>query len=143
MVEDIRWIQRFSNFKRAFKQVLEAQNLAAKRELSQLEKQGLIQAFEFTHELAWKSLKDFLQDRGHTTPIYGSKDATRQAFAKGLLDNAEVWMRMIRSRNLTSHIYDEAAVAAIADEILRDYVAAFAALAVTLEQLAQTQTEIK
>lgn len=106
MAEDVRWIQRFGNYKKALKQIEEALNLMEERELSMLEKQGFIKAFEFSHELAWKTLKDFLENRGNTG-IYGSKDATKKAFASGLIDDGEIWMQMIKSRNLTSHTYDE------------------------------------
>ncbi len=113
-MQDIRWIQRFNNYKKALKQLRDAVELMEKRELSILEKQGVIQAFEYTHELAWKTLKDFLEYKGNMG-IYGSRDATRQAFALGLIDDGEIWMQMIKSRNLTSHTYDEST----ADEIIQ------------------------
>ncbi len=94
----IRWIQRFNHFSKAFAQLKEAVELSKQRELSKLEEQGLIQAFEYTHELAWKVLRDFLEERG-VQKIYGSKDATREAFKAGLIENGEVWMKMIESRN--------------------------------------------
>ena len=80
----IRWQQRSSNFERALKQIKNAAHLANKRTLSELEQQGLIQAFEYTHELAWKTLKDFLEFKGNQN-IYGSKDVTREAFKLGLI----------------------------------------------------------
>lgn len=104
--QDIRWIQRFNNYKKALKQLEEAVELMEKRELSNLEKQGVIQSFEYTHELAWKTLKDFLESRGNTN-IFGSRDATKEAFTLGLIENGEAWMQMIKSRNITSHTYDE------------------------------------
>ena len=67
---DIRWLQRFDNFKRAFARLSEASELADQRDLSDLERQGLIQAFEFTHELAWNTLKDFLAARGLGFPRF-------------------------------------------------------------------------
>jgi len=88
--QDIRWRQRFQNFKKAFDQLSKGAALAQERELSELEQQGLIQAFEFTDELAWNTLKDFLEAHG-TTNLYGSKDATREAFATGLIENGEAW----------------------------------------------------
>jgi len=112
-MQDIRWMQRFNNYKKALKQLQDAVELMGERELSILEKQGFIQAFEYTHELAWKTLKDFLENRGNTG-IYGSRDATKKAFALGLIDDGEIWMQMIQSRNLTSHTYDENT----ADEII-------------------------
>ena len=104
---DIRWRQRFQSFRKAFSQLSKAAAIAEERELSELEQQGLIQAFEFTHELAWQTLKDFLQAHGTTKNLYGSKDATREAFAQGLNDDGEEWMEMIESRNETSHAYNE------------------------------------
>jgi len=83
-----------------------AADLARQRKLSDLEQQGLIQAFEFTHELAWNTLKDFRESRG-TASLYGSKDATREAFARGLIANGDEWMAMIESRNRSSHTYNQ------------------------------------
>jgi len=105
--QDIRWIQRFNHFNKAFSQLSDAVSLAQQRPLSKLEAQGLIQTFEFTHELAWNTMKDFLESRG-ISDLYGSKDVTRQAFQTGLIENGEVWMDMIVSHNLTTHTYNEA-----------------------------------
>jgi nucleotidyltransferase substrate binding protein (TIGR01987 family) len=118
--EDIRWVQRFQNFKKALLQLSKAVVLAQQRPLSELEQQGLIQAFEFTHELAWNTLKDFLESRG-TTNLYGSKDATRQAFATGLIEHGEIWMDMIQSRNQSTHTFDCAVAEAIAGSITSSY----------------------
>jgi len=131
---DIRWIQRFNHFTKAFDRLKEAVELARQRQLSKLEEQGLIQAFEFTHELAWNTLKDFLEDRGAQN-LYGSKDTTREAFKTGLIENGEAWMDMITSRNLTSHTYDEATAAKIVSAILDAYFAEFEALKNKLEKL--------
>src|SRR3990172_5945884 len=131
--KDIRWIQRFHNFSKALSQLAEAVELARQRELSKLEKQGMIQAFEFTHELAWNTLKDFLEDRG-VRDLYGSRDATREAFRTGLIENGETWMSMIQSRNLTSHTYDEATASVIAFAIRNTYFTEFEALRMKLEK---------
>jgi nucleotidyltransferase substrate binding protein (TIGR01987 family) len=103
---DVRWKQRFQSFQRAFGQLRSAVEISKRRELSELETQGLIKAFEFNHELAWKTLKDYLEDRGETG-VYGSKDAIRKAFAVGLIEDGEVWMEMIESRNRSTHTYNE------------------------------------
>ena len=132
--EEIRWIQRFNNFIKALSQLREAVELAQQRPLSKLEEQGLIKAFEFTHELAWNTLKDFLENRG-VQNLYGSKDTTREAFKKGLIENGETWMDMVNSRNLTSHTYDEATAARIVHAIRNTYFAEFEALRVKLEKL--------
>ncbi len=137
--EDVRWIQRASHFAKALSQLEEAVDLAQQRPLSRLEEQGLIQAFEYTHELAWNTLKDFLESRG-ASALYGSKDATRQAFKAGLIENGEAWMDMIQSRNLTSHTYNEALASKIASAILNTYVAEFKALRARLEKLKQEES---
>lgn len=124
---DVRWIQRFDNFKRAFKRLSEASALAKQRELSDLERQGLIQAFEFTHELAWNTLKDFLTSRGASATLYGSRDATRAAFAAELIENGEVWMKMIQHRNESSHSYNDDVAAEIMEAVQTLYVPAFEA----------------
>jgi nucleotidyltransferase substrate binding protein (TIGR01987 family) len=121
---DVRWIQRFHSFVKAFAQLSGAVKIAEERGLTELEKQGLIQSFEFTHELAWKTLKDFLENRGEAG-IYGSKDATRKAFAAGLIDDGEIWMEMIQSRNRSSHTYNEAIANDIAEAIISSYFDSF------------------
>ncbi len=132
--KDTRWAQRFSNYQKALKQLKEAVDLMGTRDLSNLEKQGMIQAFEYTHELAWKTLQDFLKDRGNTQ-IYGSRDATRQAFQLGLIEDGELWMKMIQSRNLTSHIYDETIVDEMIGLISGSYFKAFEKLQLKMNDL--------
>jgi nucleotidyltransferase substrate binding protein (TIGR01987 family) len=117
---DVRWKQRFQSFRKAFVQLSGAVKVAGERGLSDLEKLGLIQAFEFNHELAWKTLKDFLEDRGDTG-IFGSKDATRKAFSAGLIEDGEAWMEMIQSRNRSTHTYNEQIANEIAGLIVGNY----------------------
>ena len=124
---DVRWQQRFSNFRRALAQLAEAVDLSRVRELSRLERQGVIQAFEFTHELAWNVLKDYLQDQGNPD-IKGSKDATRAAFKVQLITDGEAWMAMIQSRNISSHTYDERTADLLVNAIVGSYYAQFVAL---------------
>lgn len=126
--QDIRWVQRLDSFSRALVQLDRAAALAAERKLSELEQQGLIQAFEFTHELAWKTMKDFIEERGASVEIFGSKDATREAFRLGLIENGEIWMAMIVSRNRSSHTYDRATADELAQAILGAYVREFRGL---------------
>lgn len=113
---DIRWHQRLANFEKAFSRLAAAVELAGQRPLSDLEKQGLIQTFEFTHELAWNVMKDYFAWQG-TVDITGSRDATRESFSKGLVADGEGWMEMIRSRNQTSHTYNEEVANEIAARI--------------------------
>jgi nucleotidyltransferase substrate binding protein (TIGR01987 family) len=132
--QDARWIQRFNNYKKALNQLQYAMELMRERELSILEKQGVIRAFEYTHELAWKTLKDFLESRGNTD-IYGSRDATKKAFALGLIENGEVWMQMIKSRNLTSHVYDESTADDVITFVKEQYFEQFEKLRIKMEEL--------
>ena len=104
---DIRWKQRLKNFSLALEQLAEAVAMSKQRELSKLEKQGLIQAFESTHELAWNVLKDYF-DYQSGAQITGSRDANREAFKFGLITDGDGWMEMIKSRNQTSYTYNRA-----------------------------------
>ena len=135
MNEDIRWKQRFDNFQRALQTVTEAVELEKQRPLSRLEQQGLIQGFEFTHELAWNVFKDFLEEQGYVGLI-GSKNATRTAFKNALINDGDAWMDMIKARNLSSHTYNTEIAAGIADDILKRFYPAFAAMKVTFSELA-------
>lgn len=122
--QDVRWKQRFAHFKNAFKQLKNAKELRNDRDFTELELQGVIQVFVVSQELSWKVLKDFLEDQGKTD-LFGSKNAVREAFNVGLITNGAVWFDMIKSRNLTSHIYDHSEILAILDIILNDYVTEF------------------
>ena len=130
---DIRWEQRLNNYQSALKQLIEAVVLSQRRALSKLEMQGLIQAFEFTHELAWNVMKDFLRDQDGGIKIAGSRDATRLAFQRELITQGEMWMEMIESRNLSSHTYDEATAGKVSARITENYAALFEAFSAEME----------
>lgn len=132
--QNLRWVQRLNNYQKALESLTAAIDLSKERALSDLEKQGLIQAFEFTHELAWNVLKDYFDYQG-TQNITGSRDATREAFSKGLILDGEGWMAMIQSRNKTSHTYNKAVAEEIIAAIQNSYYALFVALMHTLKKL--------
>jgi len=119
---DVRWLQRLDNYGRALATLQRAVVIANDRALTELEEQGLIQAFEFTHELSWLLLKDFLADQG-VSGISGSRDAVREAVVRELITpgSEATWMAMIRSRNLTSHTYNPALAREIAGLIVESY----------------------
>ena len=123
-MQDIRWKQRFNNYVMAMKSLKDAVELSKKRDLSELEKQGLIQSFEFTHELAWNVLKDYLENKG-ITGLIGSKDASREAFKNGLIEQGDDWMDMIKARNQTSHAYNRSISEKIVYDILERFYQAF------------------
>lgn len=134
-IEDTRWLQRFSNYRKALGQLGDAVALAETRSLTDLERQGLVQAFEYTYELAWNTIKDFYENQGETG-IQGSRDAFRLAFRRGLVEDGETWMQMIRDRAQTTHTYNESTVESIVADVLHLYYPQFRALAARLEELA-------
>lgn len=129
--KDIRWEQRFANYQKALSRM---QKFIDKGELSELEEQGLIKTFEYTYELAWNTLKDFLEYSGQTD-IYGSRDAIRKAFELGLIDDGENWMDMLTSRNKTSHTYSEETAKEICQVVVEVYYSLFTQLKAKLESL--------
>jgi nucleotidyltransferase substrate binding protein (TIGR01987 family) len=119
--QDIRWKQRFNNFNRAFLLLREAMESDISS-LKQLEKEGIIQWFEYTFELACKVFKDKMEHDGIVLNQISPKAVVRQAFAAKYIDAPEPWLKMIGDRNLISHTYDfvkfEAVIKSIADEYL-------------------------
>lgn len=127
--KDIRWEQRFSNYQKAFRKLASAVDvikenidgyLSLDKQLTEILKEGLIQRFEYTHQLAWNVMKDYAEFQGNNE-INGSRDATREAFKMGLITNAESWMDMIKSRNETSHTYNEETAEEIIQKIITVY----------------------
>ena len=119
--QDIRWKHRFSSFQKALTQL---EKFIEKQDLNELEKQGIIQAFEYTYELAWNVLKDYLQYQGFEE-IIGPRDAIEEAFREGLIKNGSTWMQMFKDRNKTSHTYNEQTALEIVDAIRQQYIKVF------------------
>lgn len=123
-MEDIRWQQRFSNYQKALMRlseavdVLNSQDIVNVLELTLL-KEGLIQRFEYTHELAWKVMKDYLEYQGYVD-IRGSRDAIRKSLELNIISDRR-WMSTIEARNLTSHNYDDETAENIYGEIIEVY----------------------
>ena len=121
MEQDIRWKQRFMNYEKAL-DVL--RNFTSVEKLNIREEQGLIKSFEYTYELGWNVMKDFLIEKGNNE-IFGSKDAIRQAFKLGIIDNGEAWMNMVNDRNRTVHTYDHENAEIVVNNILTNHISAF------------------
>ena len=152
--QDIRWLQRFSNYKKALRKLEDSvdyvTNHITKESLDtgeefgliqiDLIKQGLIQSFEFTHELAWNVIKDYVHYQGNQS-VRGSRDATREGFSMGLIEDGDVWMEMIRSRNQTSHTYDEETADEIFNKIINDYLAAFVSFKEKMEEIKNEESD--
>ncbi|MEP7263858.1 MAG: nucleotidyltransferase substrate binding protein [Bacteroidota bacterium] len=148
MTQDIRWEQRFSNYVKALHKLTQAvdyirknvadmedsKELKSIKVLDEIIKEGLIQRFEYTHELAWNVMKDFAEYQGNFQ-IKGSRDATQEAFKMELVTDGEVWMDMISSRNKTSHTYNQQTADEIFRSILDEYYPAFTQFNITMEQL--------
>lgn len=115
-----RWRQRLATFGKALARMDEVVTLWHSRKLSDLEGDGMIQRFEYTQELAWKLLKNYIEYQGEAQ-MGGSRDTIRQAFRLGLIENSEPWFDMLESRNLTSHVYDEATEMTVIERIVDTY----------------------
>ncbi|MDT0650733.1 nucleotidyltransferase substrate binding protein [Autumnicola edwardsiae] len=121
MTMDVRWKQRFHNFSKAYKQL---KKFVSEKELNEMEEQGLIKAFEYTYELSWKTLQDLLKDKGYVD-IIGPRPVIEQSFQDGFLDDGKGWMKMHKSRNLTSHTYNEETAKEIIIDIRSSYIGLF------------------
>ena len=124
--EDVRWKQRFQNYSRAFALLREA--FEPGRELSQLDKEGVIQRFAFRFELAWKLLKDRMEGEGLLLDWISPKSVIRLAHENKFLKEPEIWLRMVGDRNLMSHTYDVSKFEAIIETIRESYLSCFEAL---------------
>ena len=116
MPGDVRWVQRLNSYKKAL--------AALERNLNEMEEQGLIQGFEFTFELSWKLLKDYLETKGFKD-FHGSKDTFKLAFQEGLISDGELWMEMLDNRNRSSHTYEENIARQIISLVLSKYFSKF------------------
>ncbi len=146
MEQDVRWQQRFSNYRKALKKLNQAIEIIKhntgvakdtaeeKSALDEVLKQGLILSFEYTHELAWNVMKDYAEYQGNNN-VKGSRDATREAFKMELITNADSWMDMLKSRNDTSHTYNEHTADEIYSKIVQTYQPLFIAFAEKMELL--------
>jgi nucleotidyltransferase substrate binding protein (TIGR01987 family) len=135
---DVRWRQRLSNYCKALRQLENAVALQKERGLSEIERQGLIKAFEFTFELAWNVMKDYFEFQGNPD-ITGSRDAIREAFRRGLITDGEGWMEMIVSRNNASHTYNEGVAIEMAEKVQSLYLGLFRAFSERMEGLVDAE----
>ncbi|MEI6330332.1 MAG: nucleotidyltransferase substrate binding protein [Pseudanabaena sp. ELA645] len=131
MQNDIRWKQRFYNYQKALVQLTK---FIERGELSELEEQGIIKAFEYTYELAWKVIKDYYEEQGEVS-IQGSRDALRLAFQRGLITDGDNWMNMIKSRIASVHTYNLEVAQQINQDIHDIYFQLFIELKEKMESL--------
>lgn len=136
--QDIRWQQRFSNYRKALAKLTQAVDLLSEQverdeSVDELLQEGLIQRFEYTHELAWKVMKDCAEYQGYTD-VRGSRDAVRKALEMNLIDDKQ-WMETIEDRNLTVHNYDNEVASEIYENIMHVYFPLFVAFGQKMQSL--------
>jgi nucleotidyltransferase substrate binding protein (TIGR01987 family) len=130
-MQDIRWKQRLDNYQKAVRQLTK---FIEKGELNELEEQGMIKAFEYTYELAWKMIKDYYEEQGEVN-IQGSRDALRLAFQRGIIKDGDNWMKMIKSRIATVHTYNEEVARQVIQDIRNLYFQLFIELQTKMQNI--------
>ena len=116
-MQDIRWRQRYSSFLKTLENM---EIFFQKEKLNDLERQGLVKAFEYTFELCWNTLKDYYEYQGESN-LQGSRDVYQLAFQRGLITDGELWMQMVLDRNRTTHIYNQVIAQEISTRICNQY----------------------
>lgn len=123
-MNDIRWKQRFQNFDRAFVLLRSALEDPPLNQLSDLEQEGVIQRFEYSYELAWKTMKDYLEDNGVVISPVTPRNVIKEAFAAGIIKEGQIWVDMMLHRNLLSHTYDFSKFKKVLEAVDNFYLAA-------------------
>lgn len=118
-------MKKIDNYLRAISQLETAISAYQGCTDDSLYRDGLIQRFEFTTELAWKSIKEYLEDQGASMAIASPRAVLKEAFSMGIIDDEDIWNKILQSRNLTSHIYDEETAIIIANQIVNEFIVAF------------------
>ncbi|MBD5175893.1 MAG: nucleotidyltransferase [Bacteroidales bacterium] len=135
MDEDVRWLQRLSNYRKALRKLEEGLNqlsILQSNNLLDIVREGVIQRFEFTHELAWKVMKDYLEYQG--VKVMGSRDAIRNALNHNLISD-KVWIKSVDARNLASHTYDEEIADEVFESITNIYFPLFQEFMIRMEEI--------
>ena len=119
---DIRWKQRFNNFSKAYNLLKSVFEEKKREDLSLLEREGVVQRFEYTYELAWKTLKDYLEYNGNLNNIdISPRNIFKEAYSAKIIKNQESFIDMMLSRNLLSHTYDFIKFTEIIEKIENEY----------------------
>jgi nucleotidyltransferase substrate binding protein (TIGR01987 family) len=122
--KDIRWQQRFRNFDRAFLLLRSALEERGLEQMSDLEKEGLIQRFEYSYELVWKTMKDYLEEHGTNINPVTPRNVIKEAFSENIITDGQVWVDMLLHRNLLSHTYDFSKFQEVLDAVVKRYLSA-------------------
>jgi nucleotidyltransferase substrate binding protein (TIGR01987 family) len=124
-MKNFRWEQRFENFEKAYTLLKEALSSKPTKDFSALEQEGLVQRFEYTFELGWKTLKDYLLYSGVTLEVVTPREVIKSAYVANLIHHGEIWIEMLDRRNLLSHTYDHKIFAAAVEEVENNYIKLF------------------
>jgi nucleotidyltransferase substrate binding protein (TIGR01987 family) len=136
MKNPIRWKQRFENFNKAFLFLEMARN---KKEYDKLQAAGLVQSFEFTFELGWKTLKDYLIQMGDEVNF--PREVIKKAFERGLIEDGHKWILMLEKRNELSHTYNDEQAKQAVELICEQYFPAIQQVFLKLKNLEKTCTD--
>lgn len=129
-----RWHYRFANYRRAVSRLQDAVERLGRGELDELGREGLVQRFEYTFELGWKTLADYLAEQGVTVPIGGTRGIIRAAFESGIIGDGDGWIEALKARNESAHVYDEDRIDAIIIAVGAHYLQLLVALKSRLER---------
>ena len=124
-IQKKRWVYRFDNYSRAFTLLQDGMAITKERPLTQLEKEGIVQRFEYTWELAWKTIKDYLEEKGIILETISPASTIKAAFAAKVIKNGELWMEALDTRNQMSHTYDLKNFETTVQKIQTDYLNLF------------------
>lgn len=130
--KDIRWQQRFTNYKKALLKLQRVIDKYDEIQTSEEEKVAIIKYFEMVYELAWNTMKDYYEEQGEAN-IQGSKDAIKLAFQRGLVNDGDKWFDMVKSRRLSVHTYNEKTADEVVDDIVHVYYNLFIKLQTRLD----------
>ena len=130
-MSDTRWKQRFNNFKQANTNLHDTVNCIANEGLNKVYIMAIVQAYEMAFELAWKTMRDYLEYYG--TIVESPRSTIKEAFAQKLITDGQTWIEMMEARNKTSHTYKEEFAKQIAENILNVFIPLLDNLQNTLE----------
>ena len=118
-MQNIRWVQRFKNFEKASINLNETIECIKHNGINKIYTMALIQAYEIVFELAWKTMKDYLEFNGIITDT--PRETIKEAFSKNIISDGHIWIEMMEARNKTSHTYKEEYAKSLCDDILNIY----------------------
>ena len=115
-----RWVQRFKNLEKSVQNLKDIRDCIKREGINKIYTMALIQAYEIVFELSWKTLKDYLEYNGITTDT--PRETIKEAFAKNIISDGQVWIEMMEARNKTSHTYKEEFATELCNDILNTYI---------------------